>query len=72
MACACLPAIGMEIEPSWMGSEVLDGAGMSVCAMAITHGLDHGLRVTLWLSHCSGKGEKQLKAHPKAQEIQES
>lgn len=40
-------------------------------AMSITHVLDRGLKVTLWISHCSGKGEKQLKAHPKAQEIQE-
>lgn len=45
--------------------------GCLCVAMSITHGLDRGLKVTLWINHSSGKGEKQLKAHPKAQEIQE-
>lgn len=45
--------------------------GCLCVAMSITHGLDHGLKVTLWISHCSGKGEKQFPEHPKAQEIQE-
>lgn len=43
-----------------MRSEVPGCLGV---AMSIAHGLGHGLKVTLRVSHCSEKGEKQLKAH---------